>query len=60
MMLDNKTETKKTITYLRLIADKLERGEFHLTEVFIESRCINWNIEEEEVSIKTVKAVNNG
>lgn len=60
MNLDNKVETQKTIDYLRDLADKLENNQIHLNEIVIESRNVCWNVEEETLTLQTVKAVNNG
>ncbi|QGF21212.1 hypothetical protein KMB89_gp13 [Citrobacter phage HCF1] len=45
MMLDNKAETEKTITYMRTIANMLESGEYYLSDLSIRCENINWNIE---------------
>ena len=60
MNTDNKVETQKTINYLRDLADKLENNQSHLNEIVIESRNVCWNVEEETLTLQTVKAVNNG
>lgn len=60
MMLDNKAETEKTITYLRTIANMLESGEYYLSDLSIRCENINWNIEREEINIQLLKASNNG
>lgn len=60
MMLDNKAETDKTITYLRTIANMLESGEYYLSDLSIRCENINWNIEREEINIQLLKATNNG
>lgn len=60
MMLDNKAETEKTITYLRTIANMLESGEYYLSDLSIRCENINWNIEREEINIQLLKATNNG
>lgn len=60
MMLDNKSETEKTITYLRTISNMLESGEYYLSDLSIRCENINWNIEREEINIQLLKATNNG
>lgn len=60
MMLDNRKETEKTISYLRELADRLEKCEVGLNDITIEARNICWNVEEETLTLQTVKAVNNG
>lgn len=60
MTFDNKRETELTIAYLRDLADMLEGGNYHLSDILIESRSICWNIEEEEFNVKFVRSVNNG
>lgn len=60
MILDNRKETEKTVMYLRSLANRIERGEVMLNDVVIESRNICWNIEEETLTLQTIKAVNNG
>ena len=60
MNLDNKVETKKTINYLRDLADKLENNQIHLNEIVIESRNVCWNVEEETLTMQVLKAVDNG
>lgn len=60
MILDNKAETDKTITYLRTIANMLESGEYYLSDLSIRCENINWNIEREEINIQLLKATNNG
>lgn len=60
MNIDNRKETEKTVMYLRSLANRIERGEVMLNDVVIESRNICWNIEEETLTLQTIKAVNNG
>lgn len=60
MMMDNRKETEKTISYLRDLADKLENNQVHLNEIVIESRNVCWNVEEETLTMQVLKAVNNG
>jgi hypothetical protein len=60
MKLDNKIETEKTVNYLRTLADMLENNKVHLNDITIEARNICWNVEEETLTLQTVKAVNNG
>jgi hypothetical protein len=60
MKLDNKIETEKTVNYLRTLADMLENNQVHLNDITIEARNICWNVEEETLTLQTVKAVNNG
>lgn len=59
MMMDNSSETEKTIKYLRNLADKLENGECHLENMEILVRNLDWHIEREELNIQVIKAVNN-
>lgn len=60
MMLDNKTETQKTINYLRTVADMLENGEYYLENISISAHNIDWSIEREEINLQLLKAVDNG
>ena len=60
MKLDNKIETEKTVNYLRTLADMLENNQVHLNDITIKARNICWNVEEETLTLQTVKAVNNG
>lgn len=60
MMPYDSVNTEKTINHLRKIADMLESKEIVLTDIYIESRCVDWKHEETEVSIKFFGGTNNG
>lgn len=60
MILDNDIATTKTINYLRTLADMLENKQIYVNDISIESRNVCWNVEEETLTLQTMKAVNNG
>ncbi|UTQ80606.1 hypothetical protein Motto_72 [Pseudomonas phage Motto] len=60
MILDNDIATTKTINYLRTLADMLENKQVYVNDISIESRNVCWNVEEETLTLQTMKAVNNG
>lgn len=60
MMIDNNIKVRKTIEYLRELADNLENNNVYLNQTTIESRNICYNVEEETLTIQILKAVNNG
>lgn len=60
MKLDNKAETVKTISYLRLLADALESGEAALNDVSIESRNHGWTQIEETLTVQYFKVNKDG
>lgn len=60
MILDNDIVTQKTINYLRTLADMLENKQVYVNDISIESRNVCWNVEEETLTLQTMKAANNG
>lgn len=60
MILDNDIVTQKTINYLRTLADMLENKQVYVNDISIEARNVCWNVEEETLTLQTMKAVNNG